>query len=226
MTADVTVVVPCFNAAPYIGAALESIFNQSSKPAQVLVIDDGSTDASPDVIARYPVQYFRQDNQGISAARNHGLRRAQGGLIAFLDADDLWPADSLQDRLALLEADAGLDCAFGWVEPFISADVPPEVRAKIQDPGGARAGRLAGTLLLRRHVLDKVGGFDAMFRVGETMDWVARIDAAGFSSRDTGTIVLRRRIHGANTVMKEQALHTDYLRVLRASIARRRPDAP
>jgi glycosyltransferase involved in cell wall biosynthesis len=223
MTPDVTVIVPCFNAAPYIGAALESILNQASKQVEVLVIDDGSTDASADVIARYPVHYVRQDNQGISAARNNGLARARGKMIAFLDADDLWPASSLGDRLGLLEADAKLDCAFGWVEPFISAEVTPAVRAKIQDPGGARPGRLAGTLLLRRHVLEKVGGFDPMFRVGETMDWVARIDAAGFSSRDTGTIVLKRRIHGANTVMKEQALQADYLRVLRASIARRRP---
>ncbi|MEO8300518.1 MAG: glycosyltransferase family A protein [Rhizomicrobium sp.] len=223
MTTDVTVIVPCYNAARYIGAALESVLNQTRKAGEILVVDDGSTDASAAVIAQYggAVQYMRQDNQGISAARNHGLGRAQGGLIAFLDADDLWPADSLRDRMALLEADAGLGYAFGWVEPFLSPDIPQTVRAKIQDPGEARAGRLAGTLLLRRGILEKVGGFDAAFRVGETMDWVARIDAAGFSSRDSGSIVLRRRIHDANTVTKEKSLHADYLRVLRASITRR-----
>ncbi len=224
MTPDVTVIVPCYNAARYIGAALESVLNQTRKPAEILVIDDGSTDSSADAIAQYggAVEYMRQDNQGISAARNCGLRRARCGLIAFLDADDLWPANSLQDRLALLEADAGLGYAFGWVDPFLSPDMPQTVRAKIQDPGEARAGRLAGTLLLRRRVLENIGGFDAAFRVGETMDWVARIDAAGFSSCDSGTVVLRRRIHDANTVTKEKTLHADYLRVLRTSIARRK----
>lgn len=223
MTADVSVIVPCYNAARYIGAALESVLNQSHRPREILVVDDGSTDASADAIARYgaAVQYMRQDNRGISAARNLGLERARCGMIAFLDADDLWPVDSMRHRLALLEADAELGYAFGWVEPFLSPDMPEDVRVKIQDPGEARAGRVAGSLLLRRGIVEKVGGFDAAFPVGETMDWVARIDACGFSSRDCGKVVLLRRIHDANTVTKERALHAHYLRVLRTSITRR-----
>jgi glycosyltransferase involved in cell wall biosynthesis len=175
------------------------------------------------VIARFgpAVRYLRQDNQGISAARNLGLNHARCGLIAFIDADDLWPAGSLGHRLALLEADSGLGYAFGWVEPFFSPDIPEDVRARIQDPGPTRPGRVAGSLLLRRAIVEKVGGFDASFRAGETMDWVARIEAAGFSSRDCGKVVLRRRVHDANTVTKEKALHSEYLHVLRASIMRR-----
>src|SRR5262245_52729040 len=99
---EVSVVVPTYNSARYLGAAVESVLEQSDRDLEVLVIDDGSRDETPDVMARYgpPVRYLRQENQGVSAARNHGLELASGRYVAFLDADDTWLPGKLNKQLA------------------------------------------------------------------------------------------------------------------------------
>lgn len=223
-TERVSVVIPCFNAAPYVGEAIESVLTQVRRDDEVIVIDDGSTDNSAQIIAEFGkrIRYQHQDNQGISAARNSGLALTTGAFVGFLDADDLWSQRSLSLRLGCLTANPDIHCAFGWVQPFISPDMPPDVRSTIGDIGETQPGRVAGSLLMRRAVIAQVGHFNREFRIGETMDWVARIDAAGFRSHDVGEIVLRRRVHGANTVIKQRNMRNDYLRVLRAAITRRR----
>lgn len=220
----ISVVIPCFNAAAYLGEALESAFRQSPAPHEVIVVDDGSTDGSADVVRHFPrsIRYVRQENLGISHTRNHAVRLVEGDLVAFLDADDVWTADSLANRYAILAPDPGVDGAVGLVEQFISPELPDAVRREVACPPGAAVARLAGAMLLRRAVFDRVGPFDASFRVGETIDWVARADAAGVVIRTVDRVVLRRRIHETNTGRREAALRSDYLRVLKASLDRRR----
>lgn len=90
----ISVVIPLYNGAPYIERAVESVFAQVLPPDEVIVVNDGSTDAGPDIVAklalRYPVRILQQDNAGQSAARNRGVEHAHGDLIAFLDQDDIW----------------------------------------------------------------------------------------------------------------------------------------
>jgi glycosyltransferase involved in cell wall biosynthesis len=227
----ISVVVPCHNAAAYLKAALDSLLAQRPIPWEIIFIDDGSTDGSGAIAASYgpPVLCYSQENQGIASARNRGLRVAKGDLIAFLDADDLWPANSLGLRLAKLIEAPGLDGAYGLVEAFASPDLPEEERLSLHVPPGTQAGRLAGCLLLRREVFGRVGKFDDNFTVGETMDWIARAEEQGIALGMVDEVVLLRRIHGASTTAKTQRLQADYLRLLRASLARRRAgpgDAP
>ena len=226
MTA-VSVIVPCFNTERYLGAALASVLGQSRQAAEVVVVDDGSTDASAAVAAGYApaVRCIAQANAGISAARNRGVAGTSGAILAFLDADDLWPADSLARRLAVLEADARLDGVFGAVEQFVSPEIPASERAQYDVPPGAQPARLAGALLVRRRVFNAVGPFDTAVRLGETIDWIARVQDAGYRLAQVDAVVLRRRIHGANSVLRERHRQSDYLRVLRASIERRRQAA-
>ncbi|HSA55609.1 MAG TPA: glycosyltransferase [Gemmatimonadaceae bacterium] len=224
----VSVVVPCYNAERYLAEALGSIVSQSPPPLEVLVIDDGSADGSAAIAEGFSphVRCVRQENLGISAARNRGLALARGELIAFLDADDVWLPGSLARRLALLDAAPEVEGVSGLVESFISPDLPPERRGSLACPTEPSAGRLAGTMLVRRAVFDRVGAFDPALRVGETIDWVARADAAGVRWRILDEVVLRRRIHGANTTARTPALGSEYLRVLKASLDRRRAAAP
>lgn len=220
----VSVLIPCYNAARYLEEALASVFAQVPFPFEVILVDDGSTDGSAAVARQFGdrVQVETQSNQGIGAARNRCLDLARGDLIAFLDADDLWPAGSLGSRLRCLTEDATVDVAFGLVEQFISPELPEEVHRHLQCPPGAQAGRLAGTLLVRRGVFTRAGRFDDSLRVGETMDWVARADALGFIMRPVNQVVLRRRLHDTNTGTTQRDQRTDYVRALRASILRRR----
>ena len=102
-----TVVVPCYNNAPYLREALDSILSQTRAPLEVLVIDDGSTDDTEQVVSCVTdprVRYVRQAHAGVSAARNRGLDLAAGDLVAFLDADDRWRPDFLAKQAALLDA--------------------------------------------------------------------------------------------------------------------------
>ncbi len=104
METRVSVVIPCFNAAPFLRQTIESALNQSQAPCEVLVIDDGSTDESPAIARSYglPVRVISQVNMGESAARNRGIEEAIGEWIAFLDADDLWRPNKLKKQLAVV----------------------------------------------------------------------------------------------------------------------------
>ena len=224
----VSVVVPCHNAAPYLAEALTSVLSQRAAPEEVFVIDDGSTDDSAAVAARFGtrVRLVRQEQGGISAARNRGLDLATGDAIAFLDADDIWPDGSLFARRAVLETQPALESVHGLVRQFISPELPEEIqRALVVDEAMSRA-RVAGAMLVRRTVFARVGGFDPAFRIGETLDWVARADLAGVTHDVVDEVVRHRRLHTTNTTTRLRNEKGDYLRVLKATIDRRRAAAP
>ena len=118
MSHRVTVVIPCFNAAPFLPVTIESALNQSYAPFEVLVINDGSTDQSAAIAESYgpPVRVISQTNQGESVARNRGIDEAQGEWIAFLDADDIWLPNKLELQLAVAQPDVA--CIHSNFRPF------------------------------------------------------------------------------------------------------------
>src|SRR5437879_7719954 len=111
-TPTVRFVSSTYTPASYIGPALDSVFAQSRPPAEVIVVDDGSTDETSERIAPYRdrLVYIRQPNQGVAQARNTGVRTARGDLLAFLDGDDLWEPEKLARQVAAACAppDSGL----------------------------------------------------------------------------------------------------------------------
>jgi glycosyltransferase involved in cell wall biosynthesis len=219
--APVSVIIPCRNAAGFLAAALASVQSQSLPPDEVIVVDDGSTDASAAIAAGVQgVRLHRQPPLGIGAARNAGLRLSAGAVIGFLDADDLWPPDSLCLRMRALEADQGLDGVCGLVEQFFTPEL--DQRATPRPPPAALVARSAGAMLLRRRVFDRIGGFDATLTLGDTLDLAARMDEAGLRIAAIDQVVLRRRIHRANTVLTQRGRQGDYLKILKAALDRRR----
>jgi glycosyltransferase involved in cell wall biosynthesis len=112
---SVSVIVPAYNAARYIGDALESLLSQTRVPDEIIIVNDGSTDETRQVVTKYKdsrIEYVEQQNGGISSARNRGMQRASGDYIAFLDADDRWRKTMLEKQLAVLEHDPTLVCSF------------------------------------------------------------------------------------------------------------------
>ncbi len=112
----VSVIVASYNHGPFIVEAIESILGQSMLPEEIIVIDDGSTDGTKEIVAPYVssnFHYFRQANQGVSTARNFGLKRAHGRYLAFLDADDRWLPTMIETQLRLMESSPELVCCFG-----------------------------------------------------------------------------------------------------------------
>jgi len=212
---DVAVVIPCWNHGRLLRAALASVTAQTVHPAQVIVVDDGSTDATVHVARTHPgVTLARQTHCGAAAARNVGVALADSEFIAFLDADDLWPPTSLAGRIAALR-ESGDDGCFGVVEEFRDpADEPRPVRPKSH-------ARLSGSILVSSDSWARVGTFDPSLAAGEIIDWVARFDAAGLTWNVVDEVVLRRRIHDANTG-RQTSTRRDLLEVARRSIAAKR----
>jgi glycosyltransferase involved in cell wall biosynthesis len=220
----VTVVIPVYNCARYLGEALGSVFNQTYDRMQVIVVDDGSTDGSSEVAARFgsAVQLCRQPRLGPGTARNHGVERASGEFIAFLDADDLWPREKLAHQLAPFECQPELDIVFGLAEQFISPEMESSVAGVLQCPSGTMPAVSPGGMLVRSQSFFRVGYFETDHQIGDFLDWYLRATDLGLLARVLPEVVLRRRIHSDNLGVRERDARMGYVRVLKAALDRRR----
>jgi glycosyltransferase involved in cell wall biosynthesis len=223
----ISVAIPVHNAAPYVAAAIESVLAQTVPVAEVLVVDDGSTDDSGAVARRFggTVRCVRQDNAGQGSARNRAVALARGELLAFLDADDLWPRDKLERQLAALRRDRDLEAVFGHVEQFVSPELVGPGQPVIPAARRVLAGPVAGTLLIRRAAFDRVGPFDARWRIAALLDWLLRAEDVGLRYVTLPDVLLLRRRHRDNMGLQERAGRIEYAQVLRLAVARRRGGA-
>ena len=204
---QISVIIPTFNHGKFIAETLESVFAQTYQNYEVIVINDGSTDETeavlgPDLEAQR-IRYFRQENQGVAAARNAGLALATGEWIAFLDDDDLWPPDKLEWQVACLEASnavvvGGLCSRFGLegerkkkgdshkIEFLATADL---FRG---NPFGS-----PGQTLIRKSALEKIGGLDTAIWGLDDLDLWIRLSRIGSIQR-VDRVSLHYRVHDSN----------------------------
>jgi glycosyltransferase involved in cell wall biosynthesis len=217
-----------YNAERYLGEAIDSVLTQSYRPLELIVVDDGSDDASADVARGYgeAVTYARQENAGNGSARNHAVRLASGELFAFLDADDRFVPGKLERQYAALQADTGLDMVFGHVREFVSPELTDSQRASVRPPAPEPLPWTAPNLMLiRRESFARVGPFSEDVKVGVTVDWYARAMEAGLRSAMLPEVLLERRLHLTNNGLRERDSRQQYLHVLKASLDRRRAQA-
>jgi glycosyltransferase involved in cell wall biosynthesis len=177
----ISVVMPCYNAAPYVEEAVESVLGQSYPRVQLIVIDDGSTDGSTEILQRLAAEnperitLVYQNRAGPFAARNQALAHANGNYIAFLDADDSWHPDALSLMRDALEADLADAAWCGW-----QAIGPAATDTQPQIPPDFDAGEAVGhflqhgpwplnSMLIRRHLVDELRGFSE--RAPTAMDY-------------------------------------------------------
>lgn len=220
----VSVIVPLRDGAAYVGEALASVLEGTRAPDEVIVVDDGSSDDGPAIAEAVgsPVRVLRRPPAGIGAATNAGLAEASGDLIGFIDADDLWTPEKLASQLAALAADESLDAVFGRAREFHSPDLEPAERDRVLLRAGDHPMRLRGTMLARRGLIDRVGGFDESLTVGEFVDWHDRAERSGMRSLMLDEVVLHRRLHSSNHGRRATGSRLDYVRVARAALERRR----
>ena len=213
-----SVIVPAYDEEQFIGEALDSAFAQDYRPLEVIVVDDGSGDRTVEIAAGYDVKLIRQPNRGPAAARNAGLLAAQGEYIAILDADDVWPEDRCSRLIDAMRSGAGL--ALGQTEVFLNPGEPAPAHFPHhwQNPVG---GHLVG-LMAHRSVYEQIGGYDETLRLSEDVDWFMRARDAGVTLARVDRTVTRYRIHADNTSRDWPGGRATSLRVLRASLARRR----
>jgi glycosyltransferase involved in cell wall biosynthesis len=219
----VSVIIPAYNSERYLAEAVRSALAQTYRPVEVIVVDDGSTDGTIAVAAGFgtSVRYSLIPHGGAAAARNHGLALARGEFIAFLDSDDLWLEDKLARQMAAFASDPSLDLVFGQVEHFFSPELAHEDRRKVQLPA-VMPGLLPSALAARRQAFARVGLFENGWEVGEFISWYLRASELGLRKAVVPTVVTRRRVHQANTVRVRSQNYTDYVRILKQSLDRRR----
>jgi hypothetical protein len=131
----IAVVIPCYQQAGFLPGSIGSVLAQSERAAEVIVVDDGSTDGTPDVAAQYPVRYMRRPNRGVSAARNAGLAASASRFVVFLDADDRLAPQALALNRECLEQHADAAMAAGICR-LVDADGAPIGDAPFRCPGG------------------------------------------------------------------------------------------
>jgi glycosyltransferase involved in cell wall biosynthesis len=219
----ISVLIGAYNAERYLGEAIESVFAQTHRPLELIVVDDGSDDGTADVAAGYGdrLHLVRQARGGNGAARNRAVAEARGGLLAFLDADDRFTPRKLELQLGVLTTDPAADAVFGNVREFVSPDV--EAAPAAESP--PRPWPSPNLMLIRRPAFERVGPFSEQLRVGVTVDWYARAVDAGLELRMIPDVVLERRLHDANNGLREAASRGQYLDVIKAALDRRRARA-
>ena len=225
--ADISVIVPVYNGQRYLAQALSSVFGQSLKPREVIVVDDGSTDESAAVARQFPaVRLIQQENRGQAIARNRGVEESRAAFLAFLDADDLWMLDKLELQMAAMEKDPELDAVFGQARVIHHDDHLDEEQTQAVNETPHLPAYLPGALLIKRAAFEVVGEFASQWKVAEVVDWYARAEDAGLRMTTLDEVVLQRRIHDDNLGVRERHQKKEYARVLKAVLDRRRRNSP
>lgn len=190
----VSIIIPTYNCARYIGRALDSVCAQTYKDYEILVVDDGSTDDTKDVVMQYgrKVAYLYQQNRGVSAARNHAISQASGELLAYLDADDMWYAEKLEKQVAFLDTHHECGMIHSEISVIDEQDAIIHVSFNQETKRPVPQGHCVQDMLKRSHIqtltvverrdcFDCVGSFDERLPVAQDyLHWI-RIAMGGWA---------------------------------------------
>jgi hypothetical protein len=218
----VTVVIPDYNHARYVGDAIESVLAQTYQHVEILVVDDGSTDDSEEVVARFGtrVRYVKQENKGLSAARNTGIELARGEFIAVLDADDMYEPQFVSRLVGVLSADPEAEAAFCGYRFVDAGNVPlPQVEARRLRSEQVFVALVDGNFLVpeawlvRRRCYMNVGPFDVSLTALEDLDMWLRI-SSGHRVVGVPDVLTRHRVLPGSMSTDPARQHRNRLKVI------------
>ncbi|MGY5450738.1 glycosyltransferase family 2 protein [Agarivorans sp. MS3-6] len=206
MTSTVSIIMPAYNAAAFIGKAIDSILNQGFSDYQIIVVDDGSKDHTLEVLEQYAddITLITQANGGASKARNTGIKAATGEFIAFLDSDDLWRTQKLALQVDAMQKNPN------WVACYTETSYKADEERNVQDEriSATLVGKslqqvflhpylVTSSFMVRREILAKVGGFDESLKTAEDIDLYLRVAEQGVIGQVQKSLVWKADIEGS-----------------------------
>ena len=222
MIPGISVIVPAFNAEATLAETLTSISMQTRPPAEIIVVDDGSTDGTAGLAtASGLARVLTQKNGGVAAAFNAGIAVARGDFIAFLDADDIWTRECLEMQVAAILENTSATAVVGQFEEFICPSLTSQDATRFI-PRPRQTGWLSGSTLIARQVFTAHGPFNDALRQGVWIDWFGRARRNGLNVFVHDGLVMRRRLRPGTLGGNEEALKQDLLKIARASLELRR----
>ena len=215
----VSVVIPTYNYARYLPHSIESALAQTHRDVEVIVVDDGSTDDTKEVVARYGdrVVYRYQENIGLPKSRNQGCRIARGDYLAFLDADDVWLPDKLEKQLPILEADPQVGMVCCMMDRIDDDGNPIPGLKPLRRPGETlaemlRAGTaLPSTFLVRRAGFEQIGGFSERLEYMEDLFFGFQV-AMRSKVVSLPDVLAHYRVHGDSLSHSKEKMVTGYIK--------------
>ena len=225
----ISVIIPTYNHARFLRDAVDSALAQTYAPLEVIVVDDGSTDATPRILAAYGdrIRAIRRENGGVGAARNTGIAAARGELLAFLDSDDIWRPAKLEMQVARFEADPGLGLVHCRAETFDDAGKlvhAPLVGLEgwvamelLRFDRGVIAAPCSATVVPKR-VAEELGGFDPRLQPSEDWDFYYRL-ATRYRIGYVNDILVHYRIHSGGIHLNTPGMERGMLLALEKAFA-------
>jgi glycosyltransferase involved in cell wall biosynthesis len=218
----ISVIIPVFNGAGYIAAALDSVFNQNYNNIEVIVVNDGSTDNSENIIKSYDIRYLKQENLGVTVARNNGIKISKGEFLAFLDQDDVWKPDklSLQYNQFLDQKNLGYVLSHQIIHLENGFAKPNWLKSEqLNQP---IIGYLPSTLMVRTETFKKIGYFNEKFDIGSDSEWFFRAKGLGIEMKIMQEVLVHRLIHNANQSHSVGDSHMELLRIVKQALVKKR----
>ena len=207
--------------ARFLAGAIESVLDQTRPPDEILVVDGCSADETLAVAARYDVAVVQQPGTGIADARNFGITRTRGQLVAFLDNDDRWLPTKLERQLDALDQDSAAGFCVTMLDRAAADDGTPvhPVLAPQLELGPVR-GLTPSALVVRRSALETIGLFDPEFGLGCDTEWFARASALQVPRVDIEDVLVEKLLHDRNASIDTAATRSALLRIIRLSVRR------
>lgn len=214
---SISVVIPAWNAARYIGAALDSVLSQSVAPDEIIVVNDGSTDGTSECVRTFGsrVTLIEQTNAGAAAGRNRGIAEARGEAVALLDADDLMAPRRLELQGALLARHPDCAIVLGKQLTFHSEQQRIALETATANPQAVRAGYVPSAAMMRTRAFAVVGPFDPSLRIGDFLEWIKRAQSRGTPIRHMEDVVAFRRLHEGSLSRSAGAQYANLVHALR-----------
>jgi len=219
----ISVIIVVQNGERYISQAIESVINQTYQPKEILVVDGNSCDRTEQIVKTFDkVKYIKQQGSGLANARNTGIDSARQDLIAFLDHDDYWTPDKLENQISHFIDFPQIQYSYANLNFFLESGCTVPERYNNQNFYHEHIGRTPGTMIARRSLFEAIGKFDPRFRIACDADWFTRAKDYKIQVAYIPKVLLYKRIHENNLSKDIKTNKEEFLIIMKESIQRQR----